>query len=522
MLCSSLNRTQANKLYFEALSSKNPDPIRKLCLGDLFFLISVACKRKDLNHDWLYDRCREVEANPDGYLDLWAREHYKSTIITFGLTIKDILNDPESTFGIFSHTRPIAKSFLMQIKRELESNKFLQDLFPDVLYKNPQAESPLWSLDGGIIVKRKSNPAVATVEAWGLVDGQPTSKHFKTLIYDDVVTRESVTTPEQIAKVNEAWALSLNLGSKEGSKVRYIGTRYHQLDTYKTIIERKSAVPRIYPATDTGKLEGNPVLMIREMLDKKRADMGPYIFGAQMLLDPVADNAMGFKEEWLMSYTELRNHQRWNYYLLCDPASAKKKDSDYTVMAVIGLAPDQNYYLLDGVRDRLNLTQRTDKLIEFHRKWKPVLTGYERYGKDSDIEHIKYVQGIETYHFEIQELGGSMAKPDRIRRLVPIFEQHRFFLPLRLPFVTAEGKLCDFVHEFKTQEFLFFPVCAHDDMLDCISRIVDIEMCAKFPKDDKSVFAAVPLKRNEYDPLKPTHQNNGEQQYNPLSPLART
>ena len=102
MLLSGLTRKQSNKLYYEALQSKDPKALRRLCLEDLFFLISIAFKRADLNCAWLYDRCREVEENPDGYLDLWSREHYKSTIITYGKTIQDILNNPEETVGIFS------------------------------------------------------------------------------------------------------------------------------------------------------------------------------------------------------------------------------------------------------------------------------------------------------------------------------------------------------------------------------------------------------------------------------------
>jgi len=130
-----------------------------------------------------------VQASPNDRLDLWFREGYKSTIITFALTIQDILNDPEITIGLASHTRPIAKAFMRQIKREFEGNETLKSWFPDILYANPQKESPKWSEDEGIVVIRKSNPKEATIEAWGVVDGQPTSKHYKLLVYDDIVTR---------------------------------------------------------------------------------------------------------------------------------------------------------------------------------------------------------------------------------------------------------------------------------------------------------------------------------------------
>jgi phage terminase large subunit-like protein len=480
LICSGLTRIQANGLYVEALQAGDPEALQRLCTEDLFFLLTVACKRKDIDKDWLYERCREVEASPDGYLDLWARDHYKSTIITFGMTIKDILNDPDITVGIFSHTRPIAKGFLNQIKQELQTNTFLKNLFPDVLYTDPESESPSWSLDGGIQVKRKTNPKEKTVEAWGLVDGQPTSKHFALRVYDDVVTRESVTTPEQIQKTTAAWELSLDLGSSSNARERYIGTRYHQHDTWKVIMDRGSVIPRVKAATDNGKMDGNPVFLSREALAKKRRDQGPYTFSCQQLQNPVADNAMGFKKDWLKFYQTIDSTDGWNIFLIVDPANKKKKTNDYTVMAVVGLAPDQNYYLLDGIRDRLNLTQRAEKLFELHLKWQPSVA-YEEYGMQADVEHIEYVMEHRNYRFNILRVGGNTPKEDRIGKLIPIFEQKRFWLPQNLWFFTADGKRVDFVASLLSDEYESFPVSTHDDMLDCIARILDPKLDAKFP-----------------------------------------
>lgn len=480
MICKRLTRKQSNSLYIDVLKDQDFQCIRDLAQGDLFFLLTNVCNRHDINQDWLYDRCREVEANPNGFLDLWAREHGKSSIITFGLSIKDILNNPNVTIGIFSHTRPIAKAFLSQIKTEFQNNSFLKGLFPDIFYKRPQSEADKWSLDRGIVVKRTTNAKESTVEAWGLVDGQPISKHFDILVYDDVVTQQSVSTPDQIQKTTKAWELSLSLGTVNGV-TRMIGTRYHTNDTYRTVMNRGSAIKRIYPATKNGKMDGEPVLMTQKKLNEKMRDMGSYTYSCQMLQNPLEDNAMGFKKEWLKFYKKIANMKSLNRYILVDPANEKKKSSDFTVILVIGLGPDNNYYLLDGIRDRLNLTEKTNKLFQMHRKWKPLKVAYEKYGMQSDIEHIQYIQEQETYRFEIQEVGGVESKVDRIRKLVPIFQNNRMYIPEKLEFLNYQNQTIDFVQTFIEDEFETFPVSLHDDMLDCMARILDPKIETQFP-----------------------------------------
>lgn len=454
---------------------------RTLCQTDLYFLLRYVCRRVDMENDWIFARCREVHNSPDGNLDLWARGHYKSTILTFGLTIQDILNNPDITVGIFSHTRPIAKGFLRQIKRELESNETLKAIFPEILYANPKAESPKWSEDEGIIVRRQSNPKEATVEAWGLVDGQPTSKHYKLMLYDDVVTRESVTTPDMINKTTEAWELSSNLTSTDG-QVRYAGTRYHFNDTYSEIIRRGAAISRVHAATVDGTVDGEPVLLSRAELAKKRRDQGPYTFAAQQLLNPIADEAQGFKTDWIQYFEQRGDAKTFNKYILVDPANEKKKSSDYTCMVVIGLGLDENYYVLDIIRDRLNLTERADALFSLHKRWKPTRVGYERYGIMADVQHMQDRMKRENYRFDIVELAGKLSKVDRIRRLIPMFETGRVYFPETIYRTDYESKVVELVQAFIEQEYKAFPVGLHDDMLDAMSRILDEEMLITWPK----------------------------------------
>ncbi|KKK56178.1 hypothetical protein LCGC14_3067130, partial [marine sediment metagenome] len=198
------------------------------------------------------------------------------------------------------------------------------------------------------------------------------------------------------------------------------------------------------------------------------------------LLDPVADEAQGFNRIWMRYYTKADGFEM-NRYLLCDPASEKKRNSDYTVFMVVGLADDQGYYILDMVRDRMNLTERANKLFMLHRKWKPLAVGYEKYGKDSDIEYYQERMGQENYHFHIIPLGGTTKKEDRIRRLIPRFEQGRIFFPEKYEVVDLEGKKHDLVDVFIEDEFLGFPVAHHDDMLDCLARSFDPALPTSWP-----------------------------------------
>lgn len=407
-----------------------------LGVNDRYFLLTGLCRRSDALHPWLFARCREVEADPDGYIDLWARFHYKSTIITFAGGIQEILINPEITIAIFSCTKPIARGFLQQIMREFENNDYLKQVYPDVLWDDPRREAPVWGMERGLVVRRRSNPKESTIEAHGLIDGQPTSRHYDLHIYDDMVTRENVTTPEMIRKTTEAWELADNLGKHHGVRKWMPGTRYSFGDTYGVVLERRILKPRKYPATIDGTLKGEPVFLSRDHWEKIKNTQRSTV-SAQMLQNPVAGNEAVFKSEWFRPY--LIRPTILNVYIMVDPSKGRSATSDRTAMAVIGVDGHNNKYLLDGVRHRMSLSERWGFLKRLFLKWRDapgvqsIAVGYERYGAQTEDEIIKDWQERDGVAFELIELNwpreGGHSKRDRVERLEPDMRIGKFFLP---------------------------------------------------------------------------------------------
>lgn len=503
--------------WWEAIAHDCGDEGRRwLGQHDRFYLLNILLNRPDAFDPWLYVRCREVEANPDGHLDLWAREHYKSTIITFSGIIQEIVVDPEITIGVFSHTKSIARKFVQQVKYEIESNQTLIDLYDDIFYQNPQKEAERWSLDSGIVVKRSSNPKESTLEGHGLVDGMPTGSHFRLRVYDDVVTPASVTTPEQIKKTTESWALSDNLGAvtvkDDGSEVMrtwHIGTRYSFADTYQHILNEKILKPRVYAATDDGTIHGKPVFLSKDIWAHKLKTQTESVIACQQLQNPIAGNQAMFKKAHLR-FMDIRP-ETLNVYLVVDPASSKKKGSDRTVMLVIGVDANLNKWLLDGYAHKMNLKERWTNLKNLRRRWLSMIgvqaleVGYEKYGMQSDIEYFETQMEEDEDAFDIKELNwtrdnGGQSKPDRVQRLYPDFASGKFFLPaiLKKPsktqtkykqqgeshrifaptFRTDENGEVYSLNKIFLDEYLTFPFSAHDDCVDCASRIYDMDITA--------------------------------------------
>ena len=283
-------------------------------------------------------------------------------------------------------------------------------------------------------------------------------------------------------------------------------------DTYQAIIEKKVLKLRIYPATHDGTVDGTPVFLPQEVWEEKKRTQGLQVLAAQMLQNPAAGAQALFKKEWLR-FADVRPGTL-NVYILIDPASSRKKGSDRTAIAVIGIDSARNKYLLDGYHHRMSLSERWTALSGLRKVWmampgvQMVKVGYERYGSTSDLEYFEEKMEKTKDAFEIVELAwprdGTASKYDRIQRLEPDFRAGTFYLaavtpagPDGRPTVTRnQQRVIDAGQRYRIftptrrvdenrntyalnktllDEYLVYPFAVHDDFLDACSRIYDIE-----------------------------------------------
>lgn len=419
---------------------------------------------------------------------LWARGHFKTSLIAEAHSVFLILKNPDIRILIVSNTLEIAKKVLGNIKSHFVVNTEFRYFFKEWC--------PVASEDGKIefgttenftVPNRARSLKEPTVMCAG-IGTNLTGLHFDWMKIDDLVTRDSVSNDTQIL-VSKDYYASLRQLFDNPTKPRedVIGTTYHFADLYSQLQKNEEFSKSFIPAKKEGKIMFSERFS-EEGLDKILHDpsVGPYEFSSQYMLNPINPLDAKFKEEWIAYYDTLPEGMA--EYICVDPASTQKKKSDFTVLERWGVDFNGRHYLLEGVRDKLTSFQRIDRLFEMasharHLKW----VKYEVLGgRHGDLEHIHKKMLDKKVWFQIKETKAtSAAKADRIeQRLVGPFHAGIILLPRNLTYRSEyDGKTHDFIQEYKL-EYLQFPFTEHDDILDCHSQMFEERVTLGTKKPD--------------------------------------
>jgi hypothetical protein len=498
---------------------------RTLIQKDLWFLLYFIVKpfadpagMAVVNHPFVIQACREIEkGDKDSTLDIWARFHFKSSIITIAETIQYQLMNPNHSTGIFSHKAPIAKDFLFTIMSIFERETMLNACFPDVVWADCKREARLWSLDEGIILKRDTNRKEASVSAHGLVEGMPTGLHFERRVYDDISTNDMAQSMDLIEKVNHAFDTSQNLKTLVGSHHRVTGTYYSHNDPLLYIRDKKDKDGnpryklRFKPATDDGTANGVPVLMTQEGIDELKGDSS---FNCQQLLDPtpLADQRL---DPYFLQKIEHQFIPRNLYRFMVidqagDQGSNKTTKGDAWAVGVFGVEPfhdnigQSRIFILDLWVDSAGESQAIDKIVRMFVEGGIVSRiGVEKVGQTTTHLHISNALKAHGRYVEFTDdrrSVGMLLRP--AGRHKKKFIEGAFAWPLNNGKWFYSSDVPSPAIDRLKQEMSMFPLW-HDDAINICAYLYDMLRDYHFP----------PIQEQGFQPL----YEEVEQKYDPLT-----
>lgn len=493
----------------------NEAALAALFKHSLWFLIYFGLRVSIANNEHWVKACLDVQNGPKSHtLDLWAREHGKTTIITQGETIRQILNNPEETIGIFSYSRPAALSIMRGIKSVLENSALLKACFPEILYQDPRNEADKWSETDGLIVKRKGFFKEATLEGWGLVEGMPVGKHFSGRIYDDVETADLVNSPDVMAKLKDSFDMSQNLGTIHGWH-KVIGTTYHHEGLLNTLRHRATQdgklvyETRIKTATVDGSPNGASAYLPEERLAELRINR--QMFYSQQLLDPTPQGTQKLDASLLVECSPAELPKNMFKFMTVDPAGERRSDKrqgDSWALIVCGVEPLRDdvgasrVFVLDMMVEPMTEAEALDNVVRmFTRHGLIRQLGVEKVGISTAEVHIAKHLHARGRSISIDNGGLVVLRPGGRSK------QQRIEAALQWPLLHGKLHLCTSVpaayRERLKLEMQKFPYW-HDDALDALAYQYDLFRDFRFGKQ------ALVTEQDEWDKLFGNNSNKNK------------
>ncbi|CAB4139630.1 Terminase RNaseH-like domain containing protein [uncultured Caudovirales phage] len=378
--------------------------VKQAAEADLLTFIRLVAPHRVLGavHEELCAWWQRQDAK-DNQLVLLPRDHQKSAMIAYRVA-HHITKHPEATVLYVSATANLAEKQLKAVKDILLSDIY-RFYWPEMV-NEMEGKRERWAVDEISVdhPKRKAEGVRdATIKAAGIT-ANVTGLHCSVAVLDDVVVPDNAYT--QIGR-DQVRAFYSQLSSIEstGAKEWAVGTRYHPGDLYKDMMEMSES----YYDEDKDEEVENEVY---ETFERVVETNGEFLWPKQRRTD---GKTFGFDQKELARKkakylditqfyaqyynnpnaveTQLIDRSRFTYYerdkienfsgawyfgdkllhvyAAMDFAYTVNNHSDYTVIAVVGVDEDNNYYILDIDRFKTNkISIMYDRAEAVFRKWR--------------------------------------------------------------------------------------------------------------------------------------------------------
>jgi hypothetical protein len=355
------------------------------------------------------------------------RDHSKSTVVTLGYVLHQILFLQARFIIIISDTELQAKYFLNAIKTELEDNDYLKDIFGD-LKGNIWGEEVIETNTGVRVIVRGANQKVRGLK-W---------KHMRPdlIIIDDLENDELVENKERRDKLWQWYWKSVIPGlAKPNGRLVYVGTILHYDSVLNKLVtgeqvndEEVSNINFHFLFYKAIQADGTALWADKYTLDDLNAIKQGYrkkglldLFYCEYMNEPISDENAIFKKEYFRYYEDdAVLIDSLAKFTLIDPAISQKQKACDVVVMTVGIDALNQIYVLEYDADHFDPIETIQITLRQAEKWKVSKIGVESVAyQKSLIWFLQEEMRRRNKYFLIEELKADMDKERRIKGLQP-------------------------------------------------------------------------------------------------------
>ena len=205
---------------------------------------------------------------------------------------------------------------------------------------------------------------------------------------------------------------------------------------------------------------GTPAKFYQEYMNQAKSPEDQ-IFSEDDINDGYYKGNLRFSEEYNSWYLTLDDGRKEyvNIYIGVDPASTLSARNDYSVIMVIAVSAEYDYYVIEYWRKRVLPMECADEIFKITERYRPV--------KRINIETISYQEMLRDYvHKRSKKEGKFLPGIEKgIKGYGNQKKKDRLFEGLQPMFKAGAVHLKKDMHEF-IGELLDFPKGTHDDTID--------------------------------------------------------
>jgi phage terminase large subunit-like protein len=344
------------------------------------------------------------------------------------------------------------KNMRKNLEFRYENSDFLKKYMPAKGPDNPvgtEFTDIRWkfvNLDGNVFI----------VKGYGAKTGVRGSKEMgkrpRLAVLDDLISDDDARSPTVIAAVEDTIYKAVDHAlHPQRNMIIWSGTPFNAKDPLYKAVESGAWRVNVYPVCNQYPCAEEdfvgawpdrfPYSFVKKKFDTAMKVGKVDTFNQELMLRIMSDEDRLIQDgeiSWYRKKNVMQFKSNFNFYITTDFATSEKQAADFSVISVWAYNYNGDWYWVDGICKRQDMSANLIDLFELVSKWRPMGVGIEVSGQQSGF--IPWIQDmmIQKNIFFVMTSENNSTKPgirpntnkmQRFNTVVPLFKLHKIYFP---------------------------------------------------------------------------------------------